>query len=113
MQREFEKFIRIHIQKLSNAPATNITNSVDANVQTEAVVHDLEENMPGAVPTISHHVSLMNGHIKNHQSIAQQTSAGQKMGIQMNGVIGSDQQRNNFRNTLGEAERYPPIFSYM
>ncbi|XP_037897499.1 adenylate kinase isoenzyme 5 isoform X3 [Glossina fuscipes] len=111
VQREFEKFIRIHIQKLSNAPATNITNSADANIQTEAVVHDLEENMPGVVPTISHHVSLMNGHIKNQHSIA--PSAGQKIGIQMNGVIASDQKRDNFRNTFGEAERYPPIFSYM
>uniref|UniRef100_A0A1A9W867 Adenylate kinase isoenzyme 5 n=1 Tax=Glossina brevipalpis TaxID=37001 RepID=A0A1A9W867_9MUSC len=114
VQREFEKYIRIHIQKLTSGPAIITTNSlVDANIQTETVVHDLENNMPGAVPSISHHVSIMNGHIKNQHSLAQHMSAGKKMNIQMNGVIGSAKRKENFRDILGEAEHYYPTDSYM
>lgn len=90
------------------ADAAVMTNHIDHD-QTDAILQDLENNVPGAVPTISHHVSLMNGHLKNRNN-----SAANNGGVAMNGDArmagltgGID-----FRHMLQEAERYP-VDSYM
>lgn len=72
----------------------NSTRRIDDMVQ------DLED-VPGVVPTISHHVSLVNGHTKNSASRSGKTG--------MNGHIANG--RPTFRNMLDEAEN--PIDSYM
>lgn len=83
------------------------------NQQTDAILQDLENNVPGAVPTISHHVSLMNGHIKNrNQSGNHLANNNNKNSTHMNGDIGQTGQRMDFRHMLEEAERYP-VDSYM
>ncbi|XP_050319437.1 adenylate kinase isoenzyme 5 isoform X2 [Bactrocera neohumeralis] len=117
VQREFEKIIRQHIQSIEQTGPLGMNNMADAAVmtnhvdhdQTDAILQDLENNVPGAVPTISHHVSLMNGHLKNRNS-----SAANNGGVLMNGDArmagltgGID-----FRHMLQEAERYP-VDSYM
>ncbi|XP_039950074.1 adenylate kinase isoenzyme 5 isoform X2 [Bactrocera tryoni] len=117
VQREFEKIIRQHIQSIEQTGPLGMNNMADAAVmtnhvdhdQTDAILQDLENNVPGAVPTISHHVSLMNGHLKNRNS-----SAANNGGVVMNGDArmagltgGID-----FRHMLQEAERYP-VDSYM
>lgn len=83
--------------------------------QTDAILQDLENNVPGAVPTISHHVSLMNGHIKNRNTSANQQLANNnnKTTSYMNGDINQTTgQTMDFRHMLEEAERYP-VDSYM
>ncbi|XP_029405803.2 adenylate kinase isoenzyme 5 isoform X2 [Bactrocera dorsalis] len=117
VQREFEKIIRQHIQTIEQTGPEGMNNKADAAVmtnhvdhdQTDAILQDLENNVPGAVPTISHHVSLMNGHLKNRNN-----SAANNGGVVMNGDArmagltgGID-----FRHMLQEAERYP-VDSYM
>nr|XP_036232424.1 adenylate kinase isoenzyme 5 isoform X2 [Bactrocera oleae] len=117
VQREFEKIIRQHIQSIDQTGTGRMNNMADAAVmtnhidhdQTDAILQDLENNVPGAVPTISHHVSLMNGHLKNRNN-----SAANNGGVAMNGDArmagltgGID-----FRHMLQEAERYP-VDSYM
>ncbi|XP_020716407.1 adenylate kinase isoenzyme 5 [Ceratitis capitata] len=131
VQREFEKIIRQHIQALDqrdhgsdtlnnrNMTDTSVMTNhvVEHNPQTDAILHDLENNVPGAVPTISHHVSLMNGHLKNRNNSA----------AHINGnVVNSNHATMNgdahittgltggidFRHMLQEAERYP-VDSYM
>ncbi|ALC39019.1 CG9541 [Drosophila busckii] len=124
VQREFERLIRNHIQHLlnktdgqNNAEAGQV-NHVIRNEQTDAILHDLETNVPGAVPTISHHVSMMNGHLKNQESALASAKRPAQM---MNGHVGGRPgtgpvaplaQPVDFRHMLEEAERYP-VDSYM
>lgn len=35
--------------------------------ENDSIIEDLEENVPGVVPTISHHVSLTNGYLRNSE----------------------------------------------
>ncbi|EDW76200.2 uncharacterized protein Dwil_GK14788, isoform B [Drosophila willistoni] len=123
VQREFERIIRNHIQQLlKNTDDTDATaplgNHVIRNEQTDAILHDLETNVPGAVPTISHHVSMMNGHLKNRGSAL---AGGKKPTQMMNGHVPGRPdtgpvaplaQPVDFRHMLEEAERYP-VDSYM
>ncbi|KAH8410026.1 hypothetical protein KR009_004261, partial [Drosophila setifemur] len=124
VQREFERLIRSHIQRLLNkgedADATEPQgNQMMRNEQTDAILHDLETNVPGAVPTISHHVSMMNGHLKNRGSAL---GSGKHPSQMMNGHVpgGPGTGTGNaaqtvpvdFRQMLEEAERYP-VDSYM
>uniref|UniRef100_A0A1I8Q1Y0 Adenylate kinase isoenzyme 5 n=1 Tax=Stomoxys calcitrans TaxID=35570 RepID=A0A1I8Q1Y0_STOCA len=122
VQREFEKSIRNHIQNFTGAFANNIHQSQQTGIavsatrmdhQTDAILQDLENNVPGAVPTISHHVSLMNGHLKNRNLSGNQLANNTKVpSTYMNGNIGQTGQHMEFRHMLEEAERYP-VDSYM
>ncbi|XP_034474848.1 adenylate kinase isoenzyme 5 isoform X2 [Drosophila innubila] len=123
VQREFERLIRNHIQQLTNTtdgenvPETR-GNQVMRNEQTDAILHDLETNVPGAVPTISHHVSMMNGHMKNRNSALGATNRpsqlmnGHVPGRPGTGPVAPLAQPVDFRHMLEEAERYP-VDSYM
>lgn len=65
------------------------------------VVEDLESTPPGVVPTIAHHISLVNGNIG---------SGGNRTKTIGNGhVVGNG--KPSFRNMLDEAE--DPVDSYM
>ncbi|KAI8119297.1 Adenylate kinase isoenzyme 5 [Lucilia cuprina] len=121
VQREFEKSIRNHIQNLTGNQMNHVQQPISRQPapvdQTDAILQDLENNMPGAVPTISHHVSLMNGHIKNRNTsannhLANNNNYNNKNTNHMNGDIGQTGQRMDFRHMLEEAERYP-VDSYM
>ncbi|XP_049282589.1 adenylate kinase isoenzyme 5 isoform X3 [Anopheles funestus] len=113
VQREFERIVRVNMERVLNSglaqtdldqnddiPAVQIgtfktvlqraqRNSMDA------IVQDLDTEMPGAVPTISHHVSLANGHLPGSG----------KVGPAKNGHVPNG--RPNFRNMLEEADTYP------
>ncbi|XP_053959984.1 adenylate kinase isoenzyme 5 [Anastrepha ludens] len=120
VQREFEKIIRQHVQNIQDDGTRPASNMIDAGMmtnhvnrdQTDAILHDLENNVPGAVPTISHHVSLMNGHLKNrNNSAANSLNSNQPTmngDIRVSGMTGG----MDFRHMLEEAERYP-VDSYM
>ncbi|KPU74219.1 uncharacterized protein Dana_GF22148, isoform C [Drosophila ananassae] len=125
VQREFERLIRSHIQRLLNQGEYTdamepLGNQMMRNEQTDAILHDLETNVPGAVPTISHHVSMMNGHLKNRSSAV--GSGKQMMNGHVPGRPGTGAGNGNgpvgqsvpvdFRHMLEEAERYP-VDSYM
>lgn len=123
MQREFERLIRNHIQQLTNKlegedASETLGNHVMRNEQTDAILHDLETNVPGAVPTISHHVSMMNGHIKSRGSAQlsakrpNQMMNGHVAGRPGTGPVAPLAQPVDFRHMLEEAERYP-VDSYM
>ncbi|KRG03035.1 adenylate kinase isoenzyme 5 isoform X2 [Drosophila mojavensis] len=123
VQREFERLIRNHIQQLSNKlegedASESLGNHVMRNEQTDAILHDLETNVPGAVPTISHHVSMMNGHIKSRGSAQlnakrpNQMMNGHVAGRPGTGPVAPLAQPVDFRHMLEEAERYP-VDSYM
>lgn len=109
VQREFEKIIRNHIkesQQQNNSNkntqpmfASDLTKNTNVD---QTVIQDLETNVPGTVPTISHHVSLMNGHLKTRSSNNENKSNGDLQ----NG------QPMDFRHMLQEAERFP-VDSYM
>ncbi|KQS70360.1 adenylate kinase isoenzyme 5 isoform X1 [Drosophila erecta] len=124
VQREFERLIRNHIQRLLNKTddiddSANLGNQMMRNEQTDAILHDLETNVPGAVPTISHHVSMMNGHLKSRGSAL---GSGKPHGQMMNGHVPGRPGTGtgpvgqpvpvDFRHMLEEAERYP-VDSYM
>lgn len=114
MQREFEKSIRGHIQNLTGTQQAQMQQLAAVDHQTDAIIQDLENNVPGAVPTISHHVSLMNGYIKNRNTSANQlaNNVNSKGTGYMNGNIAKTGQTMDFRHMLEEAERYP-VDSYM
>ncbi|XP_017155414.1 adenylate kinase isoenzyme 5 isoform X1 [Drosophila miranda] len=122
VQREFERLIRSHIQQLLNrSDDTDATaplgNQMMRNEQTDAILHDLETNVPGAVPTISHHVSMMNGHLKNRGSaLVSGKNPSQMMNGHVPGRPGTGPVAQpvpvDFRHMLEEAERYP-VDSYM
>ncbi|XP_002036291.2 adenylate kinase isoenzyme 5 isoform X3 [Drosophila sechellia] len=122
VQREFERLIRNHIQRLLNKTddiddSADLGNQMMRNEQTDAILHDLETNVPGAVPTISHHVSMMNGHLKNRGSaLGSGKSHGQMMNGHVPGRPGTGPVGQpvpvDFRHMLEEAERYP-VDSYM
>lgn len=123
VQREFERLIRNHIQQLigkgeDENDNETLDNHMIRNDQTDAILHDLETNMPGAVPTISHHVSMMNGHLKNQESSADNVKRATTI---MNGhgpvrpgtgPVAPLVEPVDFRHMLDEAERYT-VDSYM
>ncbi|XP_037959021.1 adenylate kinase isoenzyme 5 [Teleopsis dalmanni] len=134
VQREFERIIRGHIQiyqhvgTKANMPNQGINtyqsglvnNSIRGGQnhtnaeQTETILQDLENNVPGAVPTISHHVSLMNGHLRNSSATNNfNNKKSNSHATTMNGdVRARTGQAMDFRHMLEEAERYP-VDSYM
>lgn len=74
MQREFEKVIRNLVRELRIPKSQETYDQTSENTvsvshgqsdNANSIIQDIENNVPGAVPTISHHVSLMNGHLKN------------------------------------------------
>ncbi|XP_055641967.1 uncharacterized protein LOC129778854 isoform X2 [Toxorhynchites rutilus septentrionalis] len=114
VQREFERIVRDHIDRLQRSESANRDAHADddadvASVQigsfksaiqrgraqelrnADAIVHDLEA--PGVVPTISHHVSLANGHL------GRTAPSGFRNGYIPNG-------KPNFRNMLEEADSF-------
>lgn len=92
VQREFDRVIRTHIQSADGKlTQQNTRNPIDENrIQRDTIVHDLED-VPGVVPTISHHVSLANGHIGNKKPLGNGNAV---------------QGRQTLRNMLEEAESY-------
>ncbi|XP_050082037.1 adenylate kinase isoenzyme 5 isoform X2 [Anopheles aquasalis] len=119
VQREFERIVRVNIERVLNsglgsdsakdreAPAAvqigsfkNVLQRTQQQTSSDdAIVQDLDTDMPGAVPTISHHVSLANGHLPGNGKVASGAGSG-KNGFIPNG-------RPNFRNMLEEADSYP------
>ncbi|XP_035909092.1 adenylate kinase isoenzyme 5 isoform X5 [Anopheles stephensi] len=111
VQREFERIVRVNMERVLNSclgqtdpdqhddiPPVQIGTFKTVLQRTQrnsmdAIVQDLDTEMPGAVPTISHHVSLANGHLPGSGKAA-------KNGYVPNG-------RPNFRNMLEEADSYP------
>ncbi|XP_037051697.1 adenylate kinase isoenzyme 5 isoform X3 [Bradysia coprophila] len=116
VEKEFEKTIRKHTSELTDRKASsqlkhkrseskshtsvytgdrrNSTRRIDDMVQ------DMED-VPGVVPTISQHVSLINGNVKKSASRSGKTG--------LNGHIANG--RPTFRTMLDETEN--PIDSYM
>uniref|UniRef100_A0A182MEY9 Adenylate kinase isoenzyme 5 n=1 Tax=Anopheles culicifacies TaxID=139723 RepID=A0A182MEY9_9DIPT len=113
VQREFERIVRVNMERVLNSGLVQTDpdkNDDIAPVQIgtfktvlqrtqrnsmDAIVQDLDTEMPGAVPTISHHVSLANGHLPGSG----------KAGPTKNGYVPNG--RPNFRNMLEEADSYP------
>ncbi|XP_052897678.1 uncharacterized protein LOC128304524 [Anopheles moucheti] len=113
VQREFERIVRANMERVLNSglaetdpdrnddiPPVQIGTFKTVLQQTQrnsmdAIVQDLDTEMPGAVPTISHHVSLANGHLPGSG----------KPGPAKNGYVPNG--RPNFRNMLEEADSYP------
>ena len=140
MQREFEKVIKEHIQKTTAtaAAAAGEAQSLlpggmfdrtqrggakrkagsrqEEEEEPDAIVHDLEEAsspVKNSVQTISHHVSLANGHLKNNNDQSRdrkEVTMANGFGPQANGHLPNG--KMNFRNMLEEADNYP-IHSYM
>ncbi|KAJ6645882.1 Adenylate kinase isoenzyme 5 [Pseudolycoriella hygida] len=118
VEREFEKTIRKHTTYLVDTSSqlehkrsdskthVSLYSSNDQRNSTRRIddmVQDLDL-VPGVVPTISHQVSLVNGHLKNSA-----TRGGKTALPELNGHIANG--RATFRNMLNEAEN--PIDSYM
>ncbi|XP_065080427.1 uncharacterized protein LOC135703233 isoform X2 [Ochlerotatus camptorhynchus] len=110
VQREFERIVRESIQKVLNQTNIDISpvkigsfkNAIEqsrksgvGSKNTDAIVHDLDADVPGVVPTIIHHVSLANGHLGG---------GAVPVGGARNGFIPNG--RPNFRNMLDEADNF-------
>ncbi|EDS28638.1 conserved hypothetical protein [Culex quinquefasciatus] len=118
VQREFERIVRDNIQKVlkqqesaGNRATEAITpvrignfksaiqrsrkSAAKSSSQQDAIVHDLDADVPGVVPTISHHVSLANGHLGGGGAVP----VAARNGHVPNGKL-------NFRNMLDEADHY-------
>lgn len=120
VQQEFVKVIQNKVQTLldqrSDAALSAIQNigklytseRRTASTRQQISVHDLEDvSPPGVVPTISHHMSLMNGHIggtKTNPAVNPTTKLNGGQPLMANG-------RPSFRNMLNDTE--DPIDSYM
>lgn len=84
MQKEFERVVNMQIESLTEhlpskpnvltvherssasnrKPEGNTQNHHNhQNNVHDAIVHDLENEVPGTISTISHHISLANGHL--------------------------------------------------
>lgn len=114
VEKEFEKTIRKHTTELmttssqlerkrtGSKPHVRLYTNDRRNStrRIDDMVQDLED-VPGVVPTISRHVSLVNGHVKNSASRSGKTG--------LNGHIANG--RPTFRIMLDEADN--PIDSYM
>lgn len=120
VQREFEKSIRHYAMKLSGTKTFPNTQTITGSLMmasnpTDAILHDLEGSVnQTVVPTISHHISLMNGKLKKQtQPQVNTNQRGQplKATAQMNGDI-SATYKGNFRRTSKETDRYP-VDSYI
>ncbi|XP_050077269.1 uncharacterized protein LOC126564310 [Anopheles maculipalpis] len=116
VQREFERIVRVNMERVLNSgldqpdPEKNedippvqigtfktvLQQRTQQHNSMDAIVQDLDTEMPGAVPTISHHVSLANGHLPG----SGKAGPNAKNGYVPNG-------RPNFRNMLEEADSYP------
>ncbi|XP_058123815.1 uncharacterized protein LOC131281586 [Anopheles ziemanni] len=119
VQREFERIVRVNMERVLNSglvPDPQQEDTAEARdvqpvqignfrsvlqqsqqASMDAIVQDLDtESVPGAVPTISHHVSLANGHLPG---------SGKAAGPAKNGFVPNG--RPNFRNMLEEADSYP------
>lgn len=126
MQREFEKVIRQSIQKLSGQNTTS--NAKGANAARDSkrdgivgnesgggigiagdttTIQDLEEVSTSVIPTVSHHVSLTNGHLRPHVNNTTSSANNKKLPTTLNGHIPNGKGRSSFRNMLDEAENYP------
>lgn len=112
VQREFERIVRVNVERVLNSDRPDSTGDIppvqigtfktvlqrsQRTDSMDAIVQDLDADMPGAVPTISHHVSLANGHLPGSGKVGVQPA---KNGYVPNG-------RPNFRNMLEEADSYP------
>uniref|UniRef100_A0A182V3F9 Adenylate kinase isoenzyme 5 n=1 Tax=Anopheles merus TaxID=30066 RepID=A0A182V3F9_ANOME len=112
VQREFERIVRVNVERVLNSDRPDSTGDIppvqigtfktvlqrsQRTDSMDAIVQDLDADMPGAVPTISHHVSLANGHLPGSGKVGIQPA---KNGYVPNG-------RPNFRNMLEEADSYP------
>lgn len=117
MEKEFEKTIRKYTSELTNRTTSSSQlqhkrndSKSHASVYTsdqrnstrriDDMVQDFED-VPGVVPTISHHVSLANGNVKKSASRSGKTG--------LNGHVANG--RPTFRTMLDETEN--PIDSYM
>lgn len=99
--------------KINSSNNNERNNSSGYQTTDTTTVHDLDmENSvspPGVVPTISHHVSLMNGQIGKTNNITSKNnivkpSGKQQVLQQPNGLIGNG--KTTFRNMLEESEKY-------
>lgn len=123
MQREFEKSIRHYAMRLSGSSILGNTQTITGSLmgatnqsRSDAVLTDLEgSTVQGVVPTISHHISLMNGQLKNQalsQMNVQHRGTNTKPARHMNGDINAGYNRSNFRQILQDTDRHA-VDSYM
>lgn len=121
VQKEFEKIIVKQTQQLLDdaAAATRAAAKQDSGrgssgatgistgklYQRDTLVEDLEDAAPpGMVPTIAHHISLMNGHIGSGR-------VGSINGLPNGLTQHIPNGKPNFRTMLNESE--DPVNSYM
>jgi hypothetical protein len=80
----------------------NYKNTSKTPVLQDTTIHDLENDVPGVVPTVSHHVSLTNGYLGGENLGRVQNSA--KITANTNGVVANG--RPSLRSMLASADNY-------
>lgn len=115
VQREFERVIRQHTSRLNHEvsykqqPVQRQTNQPKIQINNDSIVEDLD-NMPGSVPTISNHISLI--HNNNKGSMENDNINNNSNHVSNHVVVNHvNETRANptksFRSMLEEAETYP------
>lgn len=116
VQREFERVIRQHTSRLNHEVAykpqtvqrqSNQQPKIQSN--TDSIVEDLD-NMPGTVPTISNHISLIHnnnkGPVENDKLNNNSNHVSNHVGNHVNEARPANPTKT-FRSMLEEAETYP------
>ncbi|XP_031619359.1 adenylate kinase isoenzyme 5 isoform X2 [Contarinia nasturtii] len=114
VQREFERVIRQHTSRLSHEAAykpqsqTNqlMVQQQQNNDNIDSIVEDLD-NMPGSVPTISNHISLIHNNNKGTIENDQFNNNANHVANNINAEKKSRNPTKTFRSMLEEAETYP------
>lgn len=116
VQREFERVIRQHTSRLNHAASYKLqqlvqrqSNQPKIQQNHDSIVEDLD-NMPGTVPTISNHISLI--HNNNKGSMENDNLNNNSNHVSNHVVVNHvNETRPNptksFRSMLEEAETYP------
>lgn len=113
VQREFERVIRQHTSRLSHEVTYKPQRQTNQSMvhqqkfdNIDAIVEDLDvDNMPGTVPTISNHISL----IHNNRGTMENDQLNNNSNHVSNHVNAEEKSRNptkTFRSMLEEAETY-------
>lgn len=116
VQREFERVIRQHTTRLNHEVAykpqseSMLYNSQQKNqTNHDQIVEDLD-NMPGSVPTISNHISLIHnnnkGSIENDNINNNSNHVSNHVANHVNEIKAANPTKT-FRSMLEEAETYP------
>lgn len=128
VQREFERVIRQHTSRLNHVlsykPQSMIRQSNQPNIQKnqthtqnqDSIVEDLD-NMPGTVPIISNHISLIHNNNKgsmendnlnnNTNHVSNHVAANHNNESKVAAAMTAANPTKTFRSMLEEAEMYP------